>query len=49
MTGRFREVLAAAEAPWTELRGDRATRLECALAAVDAVLADGWGLADPLG
>jgi NadR type nicotinamide-nucleotide adenylyltransferase len=49
MTGRFREVLTAAAAPWTELRGDRATRLERALAAVDAVLADGWGLADPLG
>jgi len=49
MTGRFREVLALQEIPWIEVRGDRAERLRRALQAVDAVLAAGWGLADPLG
>ncbi|PBC67472.1 NadR type nicotinamide-nucleotide adenylyltransferase [Streptomyces sp. TLI_235] len=49
MTGRFREVLTAAGVPWLELRGDRAERLARALRAVDTVLAEGWGLADPLG
>jgi NadR type nicotinamide-nucleotide adenylyltransferase len=49
MTGRFREVLAGQPVPWQELRGDRAERLAQALAAVDRLLARGWGLADPLG
>lgn len=59
MTRRFREVLGAVGAeglsrgsdgvPWLELRGDRAERLRLALAAVDVLLARGWGLADPLG
>ncbi|GAA2137324.1 nicotinamide-nucleotide adenylyltransferase [Kitasatospora kazusensis] len=49
MTGRFREVLAAGRTPWLELTGDRAERLTRALAAVDALLAAGWSLADPLG
>ncbi|MFD9124437.1 AAA family ATPase [Kitasatospora sp. NPDC059571] len=49
MTGRFREVLDTAGAPWLELHGDRPARLARALAAVDTLLADGWGLADPLG
>ncbi|HET9168804.1 MAG TPA: AAA family ATPase [Actinospica sp.] len=49
MTGRFREVLAAQDVPWIEVVGDRAERLLQALEAVDAMLAAGWGLADPLG
>jgi len=49
MTGRFREVLASQDVPWIEVRGDRAERLRHALAAVDAILAAGWGLADPMG
>lgn len=49
MTGRFREVLGAQPVPWLELHGDRGTRLAAALAAVDRLLAQGWGLADPLG
>jgi hypothetical protein len=35
--------------PWLEVRGDRNERLRQALAAVDALLAAGWNLADPLG
>ncbi|MFE3247041.1 AAA family ATPase, partial [Kitasatospora indigofera] len=49
MTGRFRAVLAAGDTPWLELHGDRVRRLEQALAAVDALLAEGVPLADPLG
>ncbi|GAA2751824.1 hypothetical protein GCM10010440_65570 [Kitasatospora cinereorecta] len=49
MNGRFREVLAGRGVPWLELAGSRAERLERALAAVDRLLADGPGLADPLG
>ncbi|MDI5964406.1 AAA family ATPase [Streptantibioticus silvisoli] len=49
MTGRLREVLAEAGVPWREMRGDRHERLRRALAEVDALLARGWGLADPLG
>ena len=49
MTERFRETLASQDVPWIEVRGDRAERLRHALAAVDAMLAAGWGLADPLG
>lgn len=49
MTGRFREVLAKAEVRWIEVRGDRASRLAQALEAVDGTLAEGWGLAAPLG
>lgn len=49
MTQRFREVLRQAGARWIELRGDRASRLELALAAVDEELARGWDLAAPLG
>jgi NadR type nicotinamide-nucleotide adenylyltransferase len=48
MTQRFREVLAAQDVPWVEVRGDRAARLAQALAAVDALLAAGSGLADPM-
>jgi HTH-type transcriptional regulator, transcriptional repressor of NAD biosynthesis genes len=49
MTGRFREVLASQDVPWIEVHGDREERLRHALAGVDAMLADGWRLADPLG
>ena len=49
MTGRFREVLAEAGARWIEVRGDRASRLAQASEAVDGLLAEGWGLAAPLG
>jgi HTH-type transcriptional repressor of NAD biosynthesis genes len=49
MTERFREVLSASGARWIEVRGDRASRLEQALSAVDGVLAEGWKLAAPLG
>jgi nicotinamide riboside kinase len=48
MTERFRALLAARDVPWVELRGDRADRLARALAAVDALLAAGSGLADPM-
>ncbi len=47
MTDRFREVLGGAGARWIEVRGDRAARLDRALAAVDAVLAEGWELTAP--
>ncbi|MFB8062586.1 AAA family ATPase [Kitasatospora purpeofusca] len=49
MNGRFREVPAAQPVPWIELTGSREQRLDTALAAVDALLAQGQGLADPLG
>lgn len=49
MTQRFRDVLASQGTPWIEVRGDRTKRLRDALEAVDATLAAGWGLADPLG
>lgn len=49
MQDRFREVLAAQEVPWLEVRGSRDERLTTAVAAVDALLANGWNLADPLG
>jgi HTH-type transcriptional repressor of NAD biosynthesis genes len=48
MTRRFREVLASQDTPWIEVHGDRAERLRHALKAVDAILAAGWELADPL-
>jgi hypothetical protein len=47
LTGRFREVLAESGVPVVELTGDRAARLRTA-AAVDALLARGWRLADPI-
>ncbi|MFD8913688.1 AAA family ATPase [Streptomyces sp. NPDC059575] len=49
MTDRFREVLADSGVRWLEVSGDRQARLGRALAAVDRVLGEGWGLADPLG
>ncbi len=49
MTGRFREVLAAQPAPWVELDGPAQQRLRRAVEVVDALLARGRYLADPLG
>jgi HTH-type transcriptional repressor of NAD biosynthesis genes len=49
MTDCFRGVLAGLGVPWQELRGDRRSRLAQAMAAVDRLLAEGWGLAQPLG
>jgi NadR type nicotinamide-nucleotide adenylyltransferase len=49
MTARFREALDAQPAPWLEIRGSRAVRLEAAVAAVDQLVERGWDLADPLG
>ncbi len=49
MTERFREVLAAQPAPWLEVRGTPSERLRTAVGHVDALLARGWDLADPLG
>ncbi|HVV85438.1 MAG TPA: AAA family ATPase [Kofleriaceae bacterium] len=49
MTGVFAARLDADRRRWQWLRGDRATRLARAVAAVDGLLATGWGLAAPLG
>ena len=49
MTERFREVLAGQPAPWIEVSGSREARLAAAVEAVNALLARGWDLADPLG
>ncbi|GAA2060922.1 nicotinamide-nucleotide adenylyltransferase [Catenulispora yoronensis] len=49
MTQRFRDVLAAGDTPWIEVGGDRDKRLRSAMEAVDALLDEGWRLADPLG
>jgi HTH-type transcriptional regulator, transcriptional repressor of NAD biosynthesis genes len=38
MTARFRQVLAAQDTPWIEVRGDRAVRLTAAGERVDAIL-----------
>jgi HTH-type transcriptional repressor of NAD biosynthesis genes len=48
MAERFREVLAGQAAPWVELRGTRAERLTAARTHVDALLARGRVLADPM-
>ncbi len=49
MTDRFAQRLADTRRTWEWIRGDRATRLQAALHAVDRLLAEGWRLADPLG
>jgi NadR type nicotinamide-nucleotide adenylyltransferase len=49
MTGRFIERLDETGRRYVVLHGDRPTRLAAALAAVDALLAEGWGFAAPLG
>ncbi|MFG1791189.1 AAA family ATPase [Nocardia sp. NPDC049149] len=48
MTDRFREELAHTGRRFRIMRGDRATRLTAAVAAVDELLAEGWQFADPL-
>ncbi|KRD41599.1 cytidyltransferase [Cellulomonas sp. Root930] len=48
MQDRFRDALAAQPAPWVELRGSRAERLERAIALVDPLLATPRPLAEPL-
>ncbi|MDB5828668.1 MAG: transcriptional regulator [Variovorax sp.] len=49
MTGRFVERLQATGRRHIMLNGDRESRLDTALTAVDALLAEGWGFAPPLG
>ncbi len=49
MTGVFAERLAETGRRWQLLRGAREVRAGAALAAVDALIAEGWGLAAPLG
>jgi NadR type nicotinamide-nucleotide adenylyltransferase len=49
MTEVFAARLEATGRRWAWLRGSRAERVEAALAAVDVLLAAGWGLAAPLG
>jgi NadR type nicotinamide-nucleotide adenylyltransferase len=48
MTGRFREELRTSGAPVVEVTGPPDVRLAIALEACDALLAQGWSLADPL-
>ncbi|MGW7056522.1 AAA family ATPase [Streptomyces sp. NPDC054887] len=48
MTGRFREELTRTGRPFVTLRGPHEERLATAVAAVDALLAEGWGFTDPL-
>ena len=48
MADRFRQELADQPAAWVEVRGTRSERLEAAATAVDALLARGRPLADPL-
>ena len=49
MTERFRAELTARSLPHLVVTGDPRRRLRSATAAVDRLLARGWGLADPLG
>lgn len=48
MTGRFRAELERTGRRFLVVRGDRAARLETAVAAVDELLAEGWHFTDPL-
>ncbi|MCX4968492.1 AAA family ATPase [Streptomyces sp. NBC_00654] len=48
MTDRFRSELTRTGREFIEVTGPRGTRLETAVAAVDAVLAAGWNFAAPL-
>jgi NadR type nicotinamide-nucleotide adenylyltransferase len=45
----FADRLGASGRRWSLVRGGREERVRAALAAVDALLAEGWGLAPPLG
>jgi HTH-type transcriptional regulator, transcriptional repressor of NAD biosynthesis genes len=49
MNNEFRALLPGTGVPWLEVCGDRESRLDQALTAVDALLVEGWNLADPLG
>ncbi|KGN30531.1 cytidyltransferase [Knoellia sinensis KCTC 19936] len=49
MTERFREVLSGQPAPWIEVRGSRAERLDISADAVSKLVNGGWHLNDPLG
>lgn len=49
MQQRFRDVLADQQVAWAEVAGDLAERVRTSVALIDAVMADGWQLADPLG
>ncbi|MFJ6050920.1 AAA family ATPase [Streptomyces sp. NPDC092307] len=48
MTERFRAELERTGRRFLVVRGDRATRLETAVRAVDGLLAEGWHFTDPL-
>ncbi|GIG71130.1 AAA family ATPase [Phytomonospora endophytica] len=48
MTGRFRAELARTGRPFRTLTGPHEERLATAVAAVDALLAEGWNFTDPL-
>ncbi|MFC4118309.1 AAA family ATPase [Nonomuraea zeae] len=48
MTGRFLDELERTGRPYVRLRGSHEQRLTAAVTAVDALLAKGWDLADPL-
>ncbi|GAA1690330.1 nicotinamide-nucleotide adenylyltransferase [Glycomyces endophyticus] len=48
MTGRFQEELERTGRRHVRLHGSREARLDQALRAVDALVAEGWGIADPL-
>lgn len=49
MHQRFRDVLAGQETPWTEVHGSLRDRVRASVELIDAVMAEGWRLADPLG
>ncbi len=49
MTGRMEERLRATGRPYVWIRGSRAERQQVALGAIDALVANGWNLAPPLG
>ncbi|NUQ86868.1 MAG: AAA family ATPase [Glycomyces artemisiae] len=48
MTERFKAELERTGRPYVQLHGTRADRLDQAVRAVDALVAAGWGIADPL-
>jgi NadR type nicotinamide-nucleotide adenylyltransferase len=48
MTDRFIEAMDATGRRFVVLRGNREERLAAALGAIDELLAEGWGLADPV-
>ena len=48
MTGRFRDELTATGRTWLPLPAHYSDRLRTAIAVCDALIAQGWQLADPL-